>query len=167
MVGNYLMIILKPITLILIKMNLTERINNDLKEAMKAKDAGALRAVRAIKAAILLANTDGSGEEMNEEREIKILQKLVKQRRDSLEIFEKQNREDLAVGEREEIAVIEKYLPKPMEMADLEQIINSIIAETGASSAKDMGKVMGAASKQLAGKADGKLISEVVKKLLG
>ncbi len=147
-------------------MNLTEQINNDLKEAMKAKDQGALRAIRAIKSAILIANTDGSGESVEGEREIKLLQKLVKQRRDSLEIFEKQNREDLAKNEREEIIVIEKYLPKAMGMEELEAAIREVIAETGASSAKDMGKVMGAASKKLAGKADGKLISEVVKKLL-
>ena len=147
-------------------MNLTEQINNDLKEAMKAKDQGALRAIRAIKSAILIANTDGSGESVEGEREIKLLQKLVKQRRDSLEIFEKQNREDLAKNEREEIIVIEKYLPKAMGMEELEAAIREVIAETGASSAKDMGKVMGAASKKLAGKADGKIISEVVKKLL-
>ncbi len=147
-------------------MNFTEQINNDLKEAMKAKDQGALRAIRAIKSAILLANTDGSGESVEGERAIKLLQKLVKQRRDSLEIFEKQNREDLAKNEREEIIVIEKYLPKAMNVEELEAAIREVIAETGAGSAKDMGKVMGAASKKLAGKADGKLISEVVKKLL-
>jgi uncharacterized protein len=147
-------------------MTLEEKINNDLKTAMKAKDQVGLRGIRAIKAAILLSKTDGSGTELNEELEIKLLQKLVKQRKDSLEIFEKQNREDLAVKEREEIEVIEKYLPKQMDTSELEGIIQQIIAQTGAESMKDMGKVMGMASKQLAGKADGKAISTVVKQLL-
>ncbi len=147
-------------------MTLEEKINTDLKEAMKAKNKLALRGIRAIKSAILLSKTDGSGTDLTEESEIKLLQKLVKQRRDSLEIYEKQNREDLAVTEREEIAIIEKYLPAQMSEADLEPVIAGIIAQTGAASMKDMGKVMGMASKQLAGKADGKLISGVVKRLL-
>ncbi len=147
-------------------MTLEERIMNDLKEAMKNKDEASKRGIRAIKAAILLAKTDGSGEEMNEEKEIKILQKLVKQRRDSLEIYEKQGREDLAVVEREEIEVIEKYLPKQLSEAELEVVLKKIIDSTGAEGMKDMGKVMGAATKELAGKADGKLISQVVRKLL-
>ncbi len=148
------------------KMTLEEKINTDLKEAMKAKNKLALRGIRAIKSAILLSKTDGSGTALTEESEIKLLQKLVKQRRDSLEIYEKQNREDLAVTEREEITIIEKYLPAQMSEADLEPVIAGIIAQTGAASMKDMGKVMGMASKQLAGKADGKLISGVVKRLL-
>ncbi len=139
---------------------------NDLKEAMKNKDEASKRGIRAIKAAILLAKTDGSGEEINDEKEIKILQKLVKQRRDSLEIYEKQGREDLAVVEREEIDVIEKYLPKQLDEAELEVVLKKIIADTGAEGMKDMGKVMGAATKELAGKADGKLISQVVRRLL-
>ncbi len=147
-------------------MTLEEKINVDLKEAMKAKNKLALRGIRAIKSAILLSKTDGSGTALTEETEIKLLQKLVKQRKDSLEIYEKQNREDLAVTEREEIAIIEKYLPEQLSEADLEPIITAIIAQTGAASMKDMGKVMGMASKQLAGKADGKLISGVVKRLL-
>lgn len=147
-------------------MTLEERIMNDLKEAMKNKDEAAKRGIRAIKAAILLAKTDGSGEEINDEKEIKILQKLVKQRRDSLEIYEKQDREDLAVVEREEIEVIERYLPKQLSEAELEVVLKKIIADTGAEGMKDMGKVMGAATKELAGKADGKLISQVVRKLL-
>ena len=147
-------------------MTLEEKINEDLKTAMKAKDAAGLRGVRAVKSAILIAKTDGSGNEINEEKEIQILQKLIKQRNDSLEIYEKQGREDLAVVESEEIAVIIKYLPAQLEGEALEAEIKSIIAETGAISAKDMGKVMGAANKKLAGKADGKSISEVVKKLL-
>lgn len=138
----------------------------DLKEAMKAKDQGALRGIRAIKSAILLFKTDGSGNELNESAEIKLLQKLVKQRQDSLDIFVKQNREDLAQTEREEIEVIMRYLPTQMEGSELENEIKAIIAETGAVSAKDMGKVMAAANAKLSGKADGKAISEVAKKLL-
>lgn len=140
----------------------------ELKEAMKAKDEGKLRALRAIKAAIILAKTaEGAGGELQEADELKLLQKLVKQRKDSLEIFEKQNRPDLAEKEQEEIAVIEKFLPRQMDEAELKTAIAAIIAETGASSAADMGKVMGAANKQLAGRADGKTISLVVKQLLG
>lgn len=147
-------------------MSLETQLMQDLKTAMKAKDQAALRSIRAVKAALLLQKTDGSGEAMTEEKEIKLLQKMVKQRKDSLDIFVKQDREDLAVKEREEIAVIEKYLPAQMSEADLEKVVADLIAKTGASSMKDMGKVMGMASKQLAGKADGKTISGVVKKLL-
>jgi len=147
-------------------MSLEEQINEDLKTAMKAKDQAGLRGVRAIKSAILLAKTDGSGNTIDSEKEIQILQKLIKQRNDSLEIYEKQGREDLAAVEREEIAVIKKYLPEQLEGEALEAELKAIIAETGATSAKDMGKVMGAANKRLAGKADGKSISEAVKKLL-
>jgi uncharacterized protein YqeY len=138
-----------------------------MKEAMKAKDKVSLRGIRAIKAALLLAKTDGSGDEMTDEKEIKLLQKLVKQRKDSLDIFNKQGRDDLAQTEKEEIAVIEKYLPEQLSAEELEAVIKGIIEKTGASSMKDMGKVMGMASKQLAGKADGKTISGVVKALLG
>ena len=148
-------------------MSLEAKLMQDLKTAMKAKDQAALRGIRAIKAEILKKKTDGSGEAITEAIEIKMLQKMVKQRKDSLEIYEKQGREDLAVTEREEIEVIEKYLPEQMSAEDLEQVIKGIIDQTGASSMKDMGKVMGMASKQLAGKADGKTISGVVKKMLG
>ena len=148
-------------------MSLETKIQTDLKEAMKAKDQVALRGIRAIKAAILILKTDGSGTVLDDAGEIKILQKLVKQRKDSLEIFEKQGREDLAAVERDEIAVIEKYLPKQLDAAELESIVKGIIDTSGASSMKDMGKVMGMASKQLAGKADGKAISTMVKQLLG
>lgn len=148
-------------------MSFTDKINNDLKEAMKAQDQKALRAIRAIKAAILLANTDGSGKEVDDEKAIQILQKLVKQRRESLDIYEKQGRADLAVTEREEIEVIEKYLPAQLGEAELRTLLTEIIKETGATNAKDMGKVMGAASKKLAGQADGKAISAMVKELLG
>lgn len=147
-------------------MSLEARIAADLKTAMKAKDDAAKRGIRAIKAAILLAKTDGTGKELDEAGEIKMLQKLVKQRKDSLDIYVKQGREDLADTEREEIAVIEKYLPEQMSEADLTEFIKGLIAQTGANSMKDMGKVMGMASKQLAGKADGKTISGIVKQLL-
>jgi len=147
-------------------MSLEQKVMTELKAAMKAKDKNALTSLRAIKSALLLAKTDGSGTEMTEELEIKILQKLVKSRKDSLEIFEKQGREDLAVKERSEIEVISKFLPKQMDAAELETIIKGIVEQTGASGMKDMGKVMGMASKQLAGKADGKTISTIVKGLL-
>lgn len=148
-------------------MSFSEKINADLKEAMKAQDQVALRGIRAIKAAILLANTDGSGKEVDDDRAIQILQKLVKQRRESLDIYEKQNREDLAQVEREEIRIIERYLPAQMSEEELRTALNEIIQSVGAAGPKDMGKVMGAASKQLAGKADGKAISAIVKELLG
>lgn len=147
-------------------MTLEDRINEALKEAMKAKDEAAKRGLREIKAQILLAKTDGSGTEINEEREIQILQKMAKQRRDSLTIYVEQNRNDLAEKEREELAVIEKFLPKQLDAEELAVILQGIIDEVGASSPKDMGKVMGIATKQLAGKADGRLVSEVVKQLL-
>lgn len=147
-------------------MRLQERINTDLKTAMKARDQQSLRGVRAIKSALLLAQTDGSGKELTADDEIKLVQKLVKSRQDSLKIYEEQNREDLAVTEREEIEVLNRYLPEPMTEAELEAMISAIIAKTGAASMKDMGKVMGMANKEAAGKADGKTISATVKKLL-
>jgi uncharacterized protein len=148
-------------------MNLEQKIMGDLKAAMLAKDEAALRSLRAIKAAILLAKTsEGSSGELKEEDEIKLLQKLVKQRKDSLEIFQQQNRTDLAQKEQEEIAVIEKFLPKQMSPEEIKTELKRIIAATGASSPADMGKIMGVATKQLAGKADGKTISALVKELL-
>jgi uncharacterized protein YqeY len=148
-------------------MSLEQQIMTEMKEAMKAKNEGLLRGLRAIKAEIIKAKTEpGAGGEINEETEQKFLQKMMKQRKDSLEIFEKQGREDLAVKEREEIALIEKFLPKQLDPAALKEIVAKIIAETGATSAADMGKVMGVASKQLAGQADGKSISAIVKELL-
>jgi uncharacterized protein YqeY len=147
-------------------MNLEEKVNTAIKEAMKAKDQAKLRGMRAIKSAILLFKTDGSGAELDDENEIKMLQKLIKQRRDSLEIYEKQGREDLAQTEREEIAVIETLLPAQLSADELAETVKAIIAETGAASVKDMGKVMAAASKQLAGRADGKAISAAVKEIL-
>ncbi|MEO6190318.1 MAG: GatB/YqeY domain-containing protein [Saprospiraceae bacterium] len=148
-------------------MNFQELINNDLKTAMKAKDEKGLRAIRAIKAAILLANTDGSNQELTEERGIAIVQKLLKQRKESLEIYEKQNRLDLAQTEKEEIEVISKYLPQQMSQEELKDFILNIIQDSGANGPKDMGKVMGLANKSLAGKADGKTVSILVKELLG
>lgn len=147
-------------------MSLERKIMDDLKAAMKAKDQAALRSIRSIKSAILLLKTDGTGKEIDEAAEIKLLTKLVKQRKDSLEIYEKQGREDLAVTEREEIAVIEKYLPAQMSEDEIKAEINKIIADTGASSMKDMGRVMGMANKAMAGKADGKTIASIVKALL-
>jgi len=148
-------------------MALEQKITTDLKAAMLAKDEVGLRSLRAIKAAILLAKTsEGANGELKEEDETKLLQKLVKQRKDSLEIFQQQNREDLAKKEQEEIAVIEKFLPKQMSAEELKEALTKIIAEVGASSPADMGKVMGVATKQLAGKTDGKAISAAVKELL-
>ncbi|MGN6494043.1 MAG: GatB/YqeY domain-containing protein [Agriterribacter sp.] len=148
-------------------MALEQTINDAIKTAMLAKDQATLRGLRAIKAAIILAKTsEGAGGQLAEADEIKLLQKLVKSRKDSLDIYQKQNREDLAQKEQEEITVIESFLPKQLNEAELKEIIAGIIKETGATSAADMGKVMGAATKQLAGKADGKTISAVVKSLL-
>jgi uncharacterized protein YqeY len=149
-------------------MSLEQKIMTDLKTAMLAKDEKSLRSLRAIKAAILLAKTsEGAGGELKEEDETKLLQKLVKQRKDSLEIYQQQNRTDLAQKEKEEIEVIEKFLPKQLSVDELKAEVSAIITEIGASSPADMGKVMGVATKKLAGKADGKTISALVKELLG
>jgi uncharacterized protein YqeY len=149
-------------------MSLEQKIMADLKTAMLAKDEKSLRSLRAIKAAILLAKTsEGAGGELKEDDEIKLLQKLVKQRKDSLEIYQQQNRTDLAQKEQEEIEVIEKFLPKQFSAEELQLEIKKIIAETGATSSADMGKVMGVATKKLAGKADGKTISATVREMLG
>jgi uncharacterized protein YqeY len=148
-------------------MSLEEKTMALMKDAMKSKDEKSLRGLRAIKAAIILAKTaEGAGGKVSDADEVKLLQKLIKQRKDSLEIYQKQDRQDLAQKELEEIAVIEQFLPTQLSTEELKTIIAKIIQETGASSAADMGKVMGAANKQLAGKADGKTISTVVKELL-
>lgn len=148
-------------------MSLETQIMAEMKDAMKSKNEAVLRSLRAIKAEIIKAKTEpGAGGEINESREQKFLQKMMKQRRDSLEIFEKQNRPDLAVKEKEEMEVIEKFLPKQMSQDEIKLAVAAIIAETGATSAADMGKVMGIASKKLAGKADGKAISSIVKESL-
>lgn len=148
-------------------MSLEQTINDKLKTAMLAKDEKGLRGLRAIKAAIIIAKTaEGAGGNISEADEIKLLQKLVKQRKDSLEIFQQQNRPELAQKEQEEIEVIEAFLPQQLSEDELKEIVKKIIAETGASSPADMGKVMGVATKQLSGKADGKAISTMVKTLL-
>jgi len=148
-------------------MSLEQKIMGQLKTAMLAKDEKALRSLRAIKAAILLAKTsEGAGGELKEDDEIKLLQKLVKQRKDSLEIYQQQNRTDLAQKEQEEIEIIEKFLPKQLSADELRSEVATLISEIGASSPADMGKVMGAATKKFAGKADGKTISALVKELL-
>jgi len=148
-------------------MQLETKIMDDLKTAMKTKDQAALRGVRAIKSAIQLAQTDGSGQAITPELEVKMLQKLIKQRQDSLAIFEQQGREDLAVIEREEIAVIQRYLPAQLSTEELEARLRDIIQSTGAQGIRDMGKVMAAATQAFAGQADGKTISATVKTLLG
>jgi uncharacterized protein YqeY len=148
-------------------MSLEQKIMTELKAAMLAKDEAALRSLREVKAAILLAKTaEGAGGEMKEEEEIRLLQKLVKQRKDSLEIFQQQNRADLAKKEEEEIAIISKFLPQQMTEEEVRAELVKIIAATGASSPADMGKVMGAATRQFAGRADGKTISALAKELL-
>ncbi|MCK9404697.1 MAG: GatB/YqeY domain-containing protein [Chitinophagaceae bacterium] len=148
-------------------MSLENEVMAQMKDAMKAKDEAMLRGLRAIKAEIIKAKTDpGANGQVTEAGELKILQKLVKSRKDSLDIYQKQNRPDLATKESEEIAVIEKFLPKQMSEAELKEAVAAIIAETGSAGPQDMGKLMGIVSKQLAGKADGKTIATVVKELL-
>ena len=148
-------------------MSLETQVMTEMKEAMKAKDDAGLRGLRAIKAEIIKAKTEpGAGGVVTAEGELKLLQRLVKQRKESLEIYTQQNRADLAKTEAEEIAVIEKFLPQQFTEAELKEAVAAIIAEVGASSPADMGKVMGVASKKLAGKTDGKAISAVVKDLL-
>jgi uncharacterized protein len=148
-------------------MNLEEKIMMELKTAMLAKDEKTTRSLRAIKAAIIIAKTaEGAKGELKEEDETKLLQRLVKQRRDSLEIFQQQNRADLAEKEKEELEVIEKFLPKQLTTDELKAELTKIISSVNAASIADLGKVMGVATKQLAGKADGKAISAIVKELL-
>ena len=145
-------------------MSLEEKVMAQMKDAMKAKDEALLRGLRAIKAEIIKAKTDpGANGQVTEDGEMKILQKLVKSRKDSLTIYQEQKRPDLATKESEEIAVIEKFLPQQMSEAELTEAVAKIIAESGATGPQDMGKVMGVASKQLAGKADGKAIAAAVK----
>lgn len=149
-------------------MGLAEKINDDIKQAMLAKDKRKLEALRAIKAALLLIKTgkDTSSDEIPESIEIQMLQKLVKQRRETAVIYNEQNRPELAEEETFQAGIIEKYLPEQMSAEDLKKIVQDIIAETGATSIRDIGKVMGLASKKLAGKADNKAISEIVKQSL-
>ncbi|RYE36856.1 MAG: GatB/YqeY domain-containing protein [Sphingobacteriaceae bacterium] len=146
---------------------LVETIDQDIKKAMLAKDDARLRGLRAIKSALLLARTEkGASDVISEETELKVLQKLIKQRKESAEIYQTQNRDDLYQIEKEEMQVIEAYLPQQLSGEEITAYVQKIIQKTGATSVKDMGKVMGAANKELAGKADGKTISEIVKQLL-
>jgi len=148
-------------------MSLETNIMDQLKQAMRDKNDAALRTLRAIKAAILVEKTAaGASGALTEADEMKLLQKLAKQRKDSLDIFRAQNREDLAIKEEEEIAVIEQFLPKQLSQGEIDAAVKEIITAVGASGPGDMGKVMGTATKQMAGKADGKLIAETVKRLL-
>jgi uncharacterized protein YqeY len=148
-------------------MTLEEQINTDLKAAMMAKDEVRLRGVRAIKSAIIIAKTEkGANGVISPEKEVQMLQKLVKQRRDSITEFEKANRTDLIAKEQEEVAVIEKYLPAMMSEDEVREVVKAAIATTGATTQKEMGKVIGVVSKQLAGKADNKMIADTVKSLL-
>jgi uncharacterized protein YqeY len=148
-------------------MSLEITVNQDIKVAMLAKNETSLRSLRAIKSALLLAKTEkGAAQELNEEAEIKVLQKLVKQRRESADIYKSQNRADLYQIEADEIEVIEKYLPKQLSQEELNTYIQGLISKLNITSVKEMGKIMGVANKELSGKADGKAISETIKKLL-
>lgn len=148
-------------------MSLEQNINQEIKTAMIAKDSVTLRGLRAIKAAILLAKTEKAGmDELTLDSEIKVLQKLVKQRKESAEIYKNQGRDDLYQIEVEEQQVIEKFLPQQLDRSEIEQVIKAVIQEVGAAGMKDMGKVMGIANQKLAGQADGKTISEIVKSSL-
>ena len=148
-------------------MSLEQKVMAEMKDAMKSKNEGTLRALRGIKAEIIKARTEpGAAGEVSAEKEVSLLQKMMKQRKDSLEIYQQQNRQDLAKKEIEEISVIERFLPQQLTGAELKAELERIISDTGAASAADMGKVMGAATKKLAGRADGKTISAMVKELL-
>jgi hypothetical protein len=149
-------------------MSLINQIDQDIKQAMLAKQADRLRGLRAVKSALLLARTEkGAAEDLTKEAEIKVLQKLVKQRKESAEIYKSQNRDDLYQIEMDEMKVIEPYLPQQMTRFEIEGYLQEVIGRIGATSVSDMGKVMGIANKELAGQADGRTISEVVKQLLG
>jgi uncharacterized protein YqeY len=149
-------------------MSLEEKINADIKAAMLAKEKEKLEALRAIKSAVLLAKTDkGATGDIAADVELKMLQKMVKQRKEAAEIYVQQNRQDMADVELFQASVIEVYLPAQMSEAEIKAVVAKIIADAGATSAKDMGKVMGLASKELSGKADGKLIAQIVKEMLG
>ncbi|MBD8488364.1 GatB/YqeY domain-containing protein [Echinicola sp. CAU 1574] len=147
-------------------MSLKQSIESEIKKAMLAKDKDRLRALRSIKSLIMLEETKGGEKGLTEEDELKLLTKAAKQRKDSVEIYQQQNREDLATTELSELEIINEFLPKQLSEEELEAELKSIIAEVGAEGPKDMGKVMGAATKKLAGKADGKMISQKVKGLL-
>ncbi|MDZ4758932.1 MAG: GatB/YqeY domain-containing protein, partial [Bacteroidota bacterium] len=149
-------------------MSISNQINNDIKQAMLGRQEARLRGLRAIKAALLLAATEkGAAEEVSDEKAIQILQKLVKQRKDSLEIYNQNNRPELAIKEQEEIEVIGSYLPAQMDETELRSVLEKIIAEVGATTIADTGKIMPVAMKQLAGRADGKTIGAMIKQILG
>jgi len=148
-------------------MSLEVTVNEKIKEAMKAKDQASLRALRAIKAAVLVEKTSGKNSDgLSEETEMKLLQKMAKQRKESIQIYKEQKRPELAETEEEELAVIEQFLPEQMDESSLKPLLEELIKELGASGPQDMGKVMGTASKKFAGKADGRMISSIVKSLL-
>lgn len=149
-----------------IVMSLFEKITDDIKKAMLAREKEKLEALRAIKSALLIAKTDGKSGELSQDDELKLLQRLVKQRKDSYEIYSKENRAELAEKELFEANVIKEYLPEQISTEELENVISEIIKETNAQSIKDMGKVMGMASKKLTGRAESKLIADKVKELL-
>ena len=147
-------------------MTIVEQVNDGIKTAMKAKDQASLRTLRSIKSALLLEATSGSNSEVTDEIALKAINKLAKQRKDSLSIYEEQGREDLAVVEREELAILETFLPKQMEESQVREIIQGVITQTGASGMGDMGKVMGMAIGKIGTQADGKVISAIVRELL-
>lgn len=148
-------------------MKLKEKINEDIKDAMRSKDQAALRALRSVKSAVLLAETDGSGKEVDDPVVLKIVQKLAKQRKESLDLYERENRPDLAAKEKEELDILEKYLPRALSREELEKFVKDLIDELGADGMKDMGRVMNEALTRLAGKADGKEVSGIVRSFLG
>jgi uncharacterized protein YqeY len=148
-------------------MSLNQQITDQMKTAMKAKDQATLRGLRAIKAALLLLQTQEGGADVTEADEMSALVKMAKQRKDSITIYEEQGREDLSVIEREELTVIERFLPAQMSEDEIKVEVEAIITQTGSSSMKDMGKVMGMANGKMKGRADGKMIADMVKKLLG
>lgn len=145
----------------------TEQLNNDIKQAMLAKDAVKLAALRAIKSAVLLAQTSGKGTDVSDEEFAAIINKMVKQRQDSIDVYEQQNRADLAAEEKAQLEVVKAYLPPQLGEAEIEVAVKNIVAKVGATAPIDFGKVMGAASKELSGKADNKKVAEIIKKILG
>lgn len=147
-------------------MELENKIMAEMKNAMRNKNEGALRALRAIKAAILLEKTSGKGESLSADTELKIIQKLVKQRKESIEIYSQQNRSDLVATEKEELDVISTFMPAQLDELQIKSALQKIIADSGATSMADMGKVMGLASKEFSGKADNKIVSDLVKSIL-
>jgi len=147
-------------------MSLVNNINDQIKEAMKARNESRLRALRAIKSAFLIAGTESGNKDISDEIAMKAIQKLAKQRKDSIEVFTQQNRNDLADKEKEELSVLEEFLPKPLTEAEILEVLKQVIAETGASSMKDLGKVMPVAVGKMAGKADGSLVATLLKQLL-